>query len=338
MSGASAEVSRNRNAAWPFGVATLGMLVPGIDGNNQEVELFPVDQTCSQRFLDLAHVHGRHKHIVADHRQDAVRGVEQHRLRAPFIGQQHVGDGFEQLLRLDHANDGEEHHQEGGKRQRLLECLAKLVFLDHTIERSGQDDDAEPDDAGRREMGAERDHQQQGYDRLHDQFGHITLGTLLGFLAIEVFQHFPHALRQLRAVAEPLQLLEQRAGDQPDHQHRHRHRRDAQEELDELPACLLREQQVLRLTHEGGHATQCGAHRTVHHEAAQEAAKLLEVCPTLLSDAAIVIAVIHVIVPAAADAPVVDAEEPYRHGNDHGGHGQRIQKRTEECGGKAEQQ
>ena len=28
ISGASAEVSRNRNAAWPFGVATLGMLVP----------------------------------------------------------------------------------------------------------------------------------------------------------------------------------------------------------------------------------------------------------------------------------------------------------------------
>ena len=28
MSGAKDEVSRNRNAAWPLGVATLGMFVP----------------------------------------------------------------------------------------------------------------------------------------------------------------------------------------------------------------------------------------------------------------------------------------------------------------------
>ena len=62
-----------------------------------------------------------------------------------------------------------------------------------------------------------------------------------------------------------------------DDEHRHRHRRHPHEELDELPAGVLRDQQVLRLAHLRHDAAERRADCRVHHQSAQERAKCIEI-------------------------------------------------------------
>ena len=73
ISGASVDVSRNRNAAWPFGVATLGMLVPVLIATASTSNCSRVDRTLQKRRLDLGDVDRRDEHVVADRREHAGR-------------------------------------------------------------------------------------------------------------------------------------------------------------------------------------------------------------------------------------------------------------------------
>ena len=81
MSGASAEVNRNRNAAWPFGVATLGMLVPVLIAIANASELLAVDHPALERPGDFIDVDGRNEDVIAHGRQQSVRDEENRGLR-----------------------------------------------------------------------------------------------------------------------------------------------------------------------------------------------------------------------------------------------------------------
>ena len=93
ISGASAEVSRNRNAAWPFGVATLGMLVPVLMATASASNCSRVISPALEHRVDFADVHGGHEDVVTDHREKAVRDIEQCFLCFALVGHDPVDDG-----------------------------------------------------------------------------------------------------------------------------------------------------------------------------------------------------------------------------------------------------
>ncbi len=48
--------------------------------------------------------------------------------------QYRVDNRREQVLIMDHCDDGKEHHQQGGEGQGLLKRVADLVLLDNAVE------------------------------------------------------------------------------------------------------------------------------------------------------------------------------------------------------------
>ncbi len=100
----------------------------------------------------------------------------------------------------------------------------------------------------------------------------------------------------------------------------------------------MADQQVLRLAHQRAHAAQGGTHRAMHQQAAQEGAELVEVFTVQLCD--LLVAVQRTVFARVGPGgyAVVHRIETDRGADDHGGHGQRIEKRRQECRQHAEQQ
>ena len=80
-----------------------------------------------------------------------------------------MDDRLEQVLVVDHADDGEEHHEQGGERQRLFESMAQPVFLDNARESRRQHDDGQADQAHLGPVQGQGDDQEQRDQRLHHQ-------------------------------------------------------------------------------------------------------------------------------------------------------------------------
>ncbi|MCY1180432.1 hypothetical protein D9M73_208740 [compost metagenome] len=178
---------------------------------------------------------------------------------------------------LDHRHDREEGHQQRGEGQGVLEGPADLMFVSDAVEAGDQHDDQQADQADLGHMQPQADDQDQGSKPLYPQRDALGLGACGIVLGGIGSQYLAHCFRHQRAVAEQAQLLQQHAGQQAGTQHRYRHGRHLEEEVSEVPAHLVADQQVLRLAHQRAHATQGGTHCAVHQQAAQERAELVQV-------------------------------------------------------------
>ena len=99
----------------------------------------------------------------------AVREIEHRGLRSPFQLQHRADDRLEQMLVVQHRDDREEHDEQRRERQRRLERLAEPLFIGHAGERGRQHDHEQADEPDFGQVQAERDDQDDGSDRLHDQ-------------------------------------------------------------------------------------------------------------------------------------------------------------------------
>ena len=108
--------------------------------------------------------------------------------------------------------------------------------------------------------------------------------------------------------------------------------------LDELPAELVGDQQVLRLADGGAHTAERRAHRAVHQQRAQEGAELLQVLAVMVMHALVVAVFVFFVVKGLARCHlVIDAIEADGDADDHRGHGQRIEKGRQKGGHRREQ-
>ncbi len=225
----------------------------------------------------LSDVNGRDKHVVADRREQTI-GDEQHpRLLIHRQRQNPLDQRGEQLLIMNDRHHGKKHHQQRGKRHGVLECAAQAMLVGDAGKRSDQHNHHQTDQADFSQVKRQATNQNQRRRPLHQQRRRLTgraFGVVLGSV---VSQHSADVVRQQRAVSEPAQLLQQHASNQTRHQYRQRHRGNFLEELAEMPAHLMADQQVLRLTDQGADATERRADRAVHQQAAQESAELIQV-------------------------------------------------------------
>ncbi|MND75361.1 hypothetical protein D3C80_669750 [compost metagenome] len=162
-----------------------------------------------------------------------------------------------------------------------------------------------------------------------------ALGVVFGGIG---GQHLAHVVRQQGAIAEPAQFLQQYAGHQAGGQHRQRHRRNLEEELGEVPAHLVADQQVLRFTHQGAHTAQGRTDGAMHQQAAQKGAELLQVVTVQVSDLLVAVQVRVFPRVAAGSDPVIHRVEAHRRADDHRRDRQGIEKRREKRREKAEEQ
>ena len=145
-------------------------------------------------------------------------------------------------------------------------------------------------------MQGQADNQNKGHHCLNDQFG-VTAGRGFGGLpSLKTLQHGSNPVGQLGAVAKASGHLQQQAGQQSHGQHRHGHRSHKQEKFQEIPAGDCRNQQILGFSDQGADAAQCRANGAVHHQAAQESAKIFQILVMVVVDAGVV-AVVVVISP-----------------------------------------
>ena len=238
-----------------------------------------------------------------------------------------VDHGREQALVVDDRDDREEYDEQCGKRQRLFEGVADTMLFRDAVERRGEHDDEQADDARLREMQAQGEDQHDRHDRLHDDRHALGVRALLRHLRIVLLENLANLGAERRAVAEQLELFEQRAGNQADHQYRHRDVRHPHEEFDELPVHYLRDEQVLRLADQRRHAAERRAHGAVHHEAAKERAELVKVLAVQLDDLVVGRRVVHVIEVLAGGHLVVDPVEAHRDGDDDRRYRKGVEKR-----------
>ena len=100
----------------------------------------------------------------------------------------------------------------------------------------------------------------------------------------------------------------------------------------------MADQQVLWFAHQGAYASQRRAHCTVHQQAAQKGAELLQVV-VVQGWQMLIVAIAAVLARVIAGGhPVVHRVEAHRGADDHCGHGQGVEKGREEGRKKAEQQ
>ncbi len=187
-------------------------------------------------------------------------------------------------------------------------------------------------------MQGQPDDQYQRRQGLHQQRGLLLRSAFAAFAGGVLGEHLAHRRRQLGAIAEAAALLQQHAGQQAGRQYRHGYRRDLAEELDEMPAGLVADQQVLRLSHQGADAAQRGADRRVHEQAAEEGAEFLEMGPVQLGDLAVGGGIVVLAGALPRSDPVIHGEECHRHADHHGGHGEGVEEGREEGGQQAEQE
>ena len=283
-------------------------------------------------------VDGRHEHVVADGREQAVGDVQHARLLLGGQGQDPLDQWREQLLIVDHRHHGEKHHQQRRERHGVLERGAQAVLVGDAGERGDQHDHHQPDQAHFRHVKGQPGNQDQRGHALHDQRCTLARGAFGIVLGGVIGQHGAYVVRQQGAVAKPAQFFQQDAGDQACDQHRQGNRGDLQEEFGEVPAHFMADQQVLRFADQRTHATQRRTHGTVHQQAAQKCAELLEV-GVMQGGQVLIIAEFAVLTRIATrgDA-VVHRVKPDGGTDDHRGHGQGIEKRRQERRQKAEHQ
>ncbi|MNE81807.1 hypothetical protein D3C80_1784810 [compost metagenome] len=130
-----------------------------------------------------------------------------------------------------------------------MERLAEGVLLGDAGEGGRQYDDAQADQAHGRQVQRETRDQPEGDQGLHDQLGLLLGGALRVFVTLVGLHDTAHWVGQLGAIAKPSALLHQDAGEQTADEHREGHRRHADGEFAKMPARLLADDEVLRLTH-----------------------------------------------------------------------------------------
>ncbi|MNQ78733.1 hypothetical protein D3C85_936540 [compost metagenome] len=212
------------------------------------------------------------------------------------------------------------------------------MFVSNAGERCDQYNHHQTDQAHFGNVECQCDDQNQRSHALYDERGTLTRSTLGIVFVSVVGQHGAYVVRQQRAVTEPAHLFQNDAGHQACHQHWQGHRSDLQKELREVPAHLMADQQVLRFAHQRANATQCGADCAVHQQAAQESAELIQVA-MMQRGQILVIAVLAVLTRIGAGGnAVIHRIETHGGADDHGGHGQGIEKRRQERRQKAEHQ
>ena len=190
---------------------------------------------------------------------------------------QHKSDQrAEQLLLDNHRHHGEKHRQQRGEGQRFGKGLANGVLVRDAAQRGGEHDHRQANQADLRQMQRQRDDKPQTNSRLNPQFQPILARALRLLLAIALQQNDAYRVRQRGAVAEQAKALDQQAGENAAQQHRHRNRRHTQKEAGEIPAGRMSDNQVLRFAYHGHHAAQRGTDASLHHQAAQKGAKLLQ--------------------------------------------------------------
>ena len=112
-----------------------------------------------------------------------------------------------------------------------------------------------------------------------------------------------------------------------------------QEETGKIPTHYLGNQQVLRLAHHGGHATQGCTDCTVHQQAAQEGPEVFQIFPVQFDHFVVTAGVVILVLIALTGSHlVVNRVETHCDADDHGSNGQGIQERRKYGGCTAEQQ
>ncbi len=233
----------------------------------------------------------------------------------------------EQMLLVDHPNDGEEHHQQRGKRQCLFKGMTNTVLVSHTVECRLQHNNGQTNQAHRRQMQRQTSHQKYRHNTLHYQlrfFGATTLGILI--IGI-VFEYAAHRIRQFRAVIEEARHFQHDAGEPSHQQYRHTHRCHHDEEVRKLPAHFLGDQQILRLADQSADTPQGGPYGAVHQQAAQKRAELLQIMASIILHTGIfIVVVIGMGVMSPGGHSVVDRVKPHADGNQYRRDGQCIKK------------
>ncbi len=109
------------------------------------------------------------------------------------------------------GHDREKHDEQRGERQGLVERMPDAVLLGDAGERRREHDQREADEADGCDVEREPRDKQQGRCGLHDEHGAIVGRSIVAFGARIVLEHGTHGLRQLGAVPEPAQLLDEQA-------------------------------------------------------------------------------------------------------------------------------
>ncbi|MNQ99210.1 hypothetical protein D3C85_1149350 [compost metagenome] len=172
-----------------------------------------------------------------------------------------------------------------------MEGLAEGMFLGDAGEGGGQDDDGQADQADGGQVQGQPGDQPERDQGLDDQLGLLLRGALGIFVTPVGFHDAAHGFGQLGAIAKPAALLHQDAGEQATEEDRDGHRGHANGELAKMPAGLLPDDEVLWFTHQGADAPERRPDGGMHHQAAQEAAKLIQMLAGQLVDPLVIVQV-----------------------------------------------
>ena len=231
------------------------------------------------------------------------------------------------MLVVYHRHHSEKNHQERREGKGFLERLSQPMLLDHTVECGLNDNDHQTHESHLSPLKCKGSYEQYCRDGLNHQPRHLALCPVLGLVGIEILQDLSHHLGQPRAIPELFHGFEQHAGDQSHREHGHRDGCHPDEELLEAPAGNVGDQKVLRFPYRGAHSAKGGAHRPVHQQAAQECPELIEIFAMQVLHLVVVRVVVVVCKVFPRRDAVIDAVEADRNADDHGGHGEGIEKR-----------
>ena len=98
------------------------------------------------------------------------------------------------MLLVDHRDNGEEHDQQGGERQRLFKGVAESVLFDHAVESGQQHDDRQADQCPP-QPGERPAHNEPSGDEPLAQSGHLSRAAITFGLRFVVLEHSQHRSR-----------------------------------------------------------------------------------------------------------------------------------------------
>ncbi len=281
---------------------------PGVDRDRQLLELHGIDQPHLVRLLRRVDEDRGDEDVVRDRAEAAAGTVEGHLLAFLLEAQRPHHDRVEEPLILDHGHDHEEGDQQSTEGEGRRERLADVVFLVDPSEDGREDDQAQPEDADRRDVRCEADHQEQRRRTLHPEFeldGEGAVRLVLGRIGL---QHGSDVARHESAVSEQgadhPDLLEYDSGQQADDQGREGDDPHVLDEPHVLPVlCVLGgerrahgrcDQEVLGLTGGRHHASQHAPDREMHRKGAEKGPKLRQLLVVSVVAVALLAAVGHV--------------------------------------------